>query len=75
MGSIGRKNNNLNISSKDLKKAIVDRNNSLKRQNDAISLEANDYPITIDKLLIDQIKLSSGDDTDDTDKFSVISFH
>ena len=41
----------------------------------AISLEANDYPITIDKLLIDQIKLSSGDDTDDTDKFSVISFH
>ena len=42
---------------------------------DAISLEANDYPITIDKLLIDQIKLSSGDDTDDTDKFSVISFH
>ena len=41
----------------------------------AISLEANDYPVTIDKLLVDQIKLSSGDDTDDTDKFSVISFH
>ena len=41
----------------------------------AITLEANDYPVTIDKLLIDQIKLSSGDDTDDTDKFSVISFH
>ena len=37
MGSIGRKNNNLNISSKDLKKAIVEKNNSLKRQNDAIS--------------------------------------
>ena len=41
----------------------------------AITLEANDYPVTIDKLLIDQIKISSGDDTDDTDKFSVISFH
>ena len=42
---------------------------------DAISLESNDYPITIDKFLIDQIRLSSGDATDDTDKFSVISFH
>ena len=37
MGSIGRKNNNVSISSKDLKKAIVERNNSLKRQNNKIS--------------------------------------
>ena len=42
---------------------------------DAISLEANDYPIIIDKLLIDQIRLSSGDDTDGTDTFSIIAFH
>ena len=42
---------------------------------DAISLEANDYPIIIDKLLIDQIRLSSVDDTDGTDTFSIIAFH
>ena len=38
-----RKNNNASISTKDLKKAIVERNNKLKKQNDKISL------IVIDK--------------------------
>jgi chromosome segregation ATPase len=42
MANISRKNNKLNISSKDLKKAIVDRNNNLKKQNDKISLIVTD---------------------------------
>ena len=42
MASISRNKNKLNISSKDLKKAIVEKNNSLKRQNDAISSRIKD---------------------------------
>ena len=37
MASISRKKNKINISSKDLKKAIVDANNKLKKQNDNLS--------------------------------------
>jgi predicted nucleic acid-binding Zn-ribbon protein len=37
MASILRKKNKINISSKDLKKAVVNANNKLKKQNDTIS--------------------------------------
>ena len=37
-----RKNNKLNVSSKDLKKAVVDANNKLKKQNDNLSSRIKD---------------------------------
>lgn len=42
MASIGRKNNKFNISSKDLKKAIVDANKRLKKNNDNLSSRIKD---------------------------------
>ena len=42
---------------------------------DAITVDYADFPITIDNLLIDRIKISSDDNTDGTDKFSIVSFH
>ena len=41
MASIGRKNNKFNISSKDLKKTILDANNNLKT-NESIPLNISD---------------------------------
>ena len=42
---------------------------------DAITILYDDFPFTIDNILVDQIKLSSGDETDSTEDFEVISFH
>jgi len=42
MANISRKNNKLNISSKDLKKAVVDANNRLKKSNDNLSSRIKD---------------------------------
>ena len=42
MANFSRKNNKINISSKDLKKAIVDANNKLKKQNDRLSSNIKD---------------------------------
>jgi hypothetical protein len=42
---------------------------------DAINILYDDFPITIDNILVEQIKLSSGDATDSTEDFEVISFH
>ena len=42
MANISRKNHKLNISSKDLKKAIVDKNNKLKKQNEYLSMSVKE---------------------------------
>jgi chromosome segregation ATPase len=42
MANFSRKNNKINISSKDLKKAIVDTNNKLKKQNNRLSSNIKD---------------------------------
>jgi Tfp pilus assembly protein PilW len=42
---------------------------------DAMTTLFDDFPITIDNLLVDQIKLSSGDETDGDEVFEVLSFH
>ena len=40
---------------------------------DAITLQFNDFPITIDNFLIDQINMKSDEGTDEI--FTIISFH
>ena len=42
---------------------------------DAITVLYDDFPLTLNNILVDQIKLSSGDETDSTEDFEIISFH
>ena len=42
---------------------------------DAIVVDYADFPLTLDNLLIDRIKISSDDATDGTETFSIIAFH
>ena len=42
MANISRRNNKLNVSSKDLKKSVVDANNRLKKQNNNLEKSAKD---------------------------------
>tara|TARA_Y100001963_G_scaffold65583_1_gene91341 strand:+ start:33 stop:407 length:375 start_codon:yes stop_codon:yes gene_type:complete len=42
---------------------------------DAITVDYADFPLTIDKLLIDRIKISSDDATGNTETFSIIAYH
>jgi hypothetical protein len=42
---------------------------------DAITVDYADFPITIDKLLVERIKISSDDNTANTETFSIIAFH
>ena len=42
---------------------------------DAITVDYADFPLTLDNLLIDRIKISSDDNTANTETFSIIAFH
>ena len=42
---------------------------------DAITVDYADFQITIDKLLVERIKISSDDNTANTETFSIIAFH
>ena len=42
---------------------------------DAITVNYADFPLTLDNLLIDRIKISSDDNTANTEIFSIIAFH
>ena len=42
---------------------------------DAIVVDYADFPITLDNLLIDRIKISSDDATANAETFSIVAFH
>ena len=42
---------------------------------DAITTQFDNYPMTIENILVDQVKISSNDSTDGSEKFTIITYH